>query len=126
MNILPRFLAGRCANGAEADGGLLWHAVDKDNKWIALCGAKPGKRSAGWAPWDTEDAKDHAVTCPRCLAKLKKPILNARLVDAGWELVKHDDGTWQGRNVDGRYTGTCYKLSTCIAEMTVYPLPKQA
>lgn len=72
MKIVLRYLAGRCANGAEADGGLLWHAVDTENKWKALCGAEPGRRSAGWAPWDPEDAEGKAVTCPRCLKRMQK------------------------------------------------------
>lgn len=59
-------LTGRCANGAERDSGRLYHAVPDDG-YIALCGAKPGRRSAGWSSHlGTE------VTCRRCLRKLMK------------------------------------------------------
>jgi hypothetical protein len=57
-----KVLAGRCANGSELDSGTRWHAVPTDS-WTALCGAKPGRRSAGWSSWYI---KDQAVTCPRC------------------------------------------------------------
>jgi hypothetical protein len=57
-------LAGRCANGAERDSGSKYHAVRGN---VALCGAKPGPRSAGWSTYPGE-----AVTCPRCLTKLEK------------------------------------------------------
>lgn len=60
------YLAGRCANGSELDSGTLYHAVPR-NKSQALCGAKSGRRSAGWRG---EDEK-HAVTCPRCLKKME-------------------------------------------------------
>jgi hypothetical protein len=51
------------------------------------------------------------------------PVLNARLIRDGWKLVKHDDGTWQGRNRDGRFTGTHWKVGRAIAEMAVHPIP---
>lgn len=57
-------LAGRCANGAERDGGSIWHAV-RHQAWAALCGAAPGRRSAGWSTHVGE-----YVTCPKCLRKL--------------------------------------------------------
>ena len=56
-------LAGRCANGFEMDHGRLNHAVSEVG---ALCGAKPGRRSVGWS----REFGD--VTCPRCVAKLRK------------------------------------------------------
>ena len=61
------YLAGRCANGSELDCGVLYHAVPR-NKTVALCGAKSGRRSAGWRGED----EAHAVTCPRCTEKIKK------------------------------------------------------
>jgi len=67
-----RMLAGRCANGAELDSGTRWHAVpigDHGMSWTALCGAEPGRRSAGWSHWIVSG---QAVTCPRCLKKLEQ------------------------------------------------------
>jgi hypothetical protein len=66
-------LAGRCANGAERDRGIRFHArrLDKDcsTSWIALCGYSPGRMSAGWS-----DCKplDRLVTCPRCKQRLSR------------------------------------------------------
>lgn len=57
----PRRLSGRCSNGAERDGGAVYHAVAG---WRAACGAEPGRRSAGWSQHAGE-----AVTCPRCLKR---------------------------------------------------------
>lgn len=56
-------LAGRCANGAERDHGVRFHALP-NGYWKALCGAKPGRQSAGWL---TEGA---VVTCLKCLKKM--------------------------------------------------------
>lgn len=58
-------LAGRCADGFEGGHGRLWHAINLDG---ALCGAKPGRRSAGWSTY-TIYGQD--VTCPKCLKKLR-------------------------------------------------------
>lgn len=60
-NMEIRRLVGRCSNGCEADGGKRWHIVIGDK---ALCGAEPGRRSAGWSAVETEQA-----TCPRCLKR---------------------------------------------------------
>jgi hypothetical protein len=60
----PRSLAGRCADGAERDSGRLYHAI-RDDESVAVCGAKPGRMSAGWG-----DALGGAVTCARCQRKL--------------------------------------------------------
>lgn len=57
-------MTGRCANGAQRDAGQLYHAV-KIGEWIAVCGAKHGKRSR----WSEYHGKD--VTCPRCIKKIK-------------------------------------------------------
>lgn len=61
-------LAGRCVNGAERDHGTLFHALPVGNGYVALCGAKPGRRSVGWSDY----GKHNEVTCPRCIAKLAK------------------------------------------------------
>lgn len=63
--IKPLRLAGRCANGSERDSGARFHAVP-GTSWRALCGAEPGRRSAGWS-----EHAGPAVTCPRCLRKMK-------------------------------------------------------
>lgn len=45
-------LTGRCADGAERDSGTLRHLLSVNEhgslSYTALCGAKPGRRSAGW------------------------------------------------------------------------------
>jgi hypothetical protein len=56
-----RKLTGRCANGAERDRGKLAHATAASGFGKALCGAKPGRLSAGWSE------QTYEVTCPRCL-----------------------------------------------------------
>ncbi len=63
--VIARHMLGRCANGYERDSGRLSHAVRADN-WQSLCGAEPGRRSAGWSEY-----ADESVTCPRCLRKMK-------------------------------------------------------
>lgn len=76
MSRYPAFLAGRCSNGAERDRGTLTHDVDYGDRnpndahfGEALCGAKPGRRSAGWS------ISTQSVNCPRCGKKADK--LNA-------------------------------------------------
>ena len=69
----PAKLAGRCANGYERGKGSVIHAVPHSdmlvkNGWCldsAICGAKPGPRSAGWS-----HRADQPITCPKCLRKL--------------------------------------------------------
>lgn len=79
--IVVRRLVGRCADGAELGGGLLWHALETGvvglavagvvvsigRGWVALCGARPGRHSAGWSQDDGP-----GVTCPRCLRQLAR------------------------------------------------------
>jgi len=83
-------LLGRLSNGAEADRGTRAHAVAYKtiqrppcsfNEWgrnrdpandtveaeVALCGAKPGRRSVGW-----NFDGDKSVTCPRCAERQTK------------------------------------------------------
>lgn len=66
----PAKLAGRCSDGFERGRGSVIHAKDQDPdryQWgSAICGQKMGKRSAGW-----NSMIGHAVTCPRCLRKMK-------------------------------------------------------
>jgi hypothetical protein len=65
--LLPLRMTGRCASGAEPDGGAIFHAVPEAERYRwgkALCGAKPGRRGNGW-----DQYPGGAVTCPRCLKK---------------------------------------------------------
>jgi hypothetical protein len=68
----PAALAGRCANGYERDHGSVVHYVEYERQlyntsWIALCGKRPGGRSAGFSA-----REGSPVTCPRCLKKATK------------------------------------------------------
>ncbi len=68
----PHYLIGRAWNGAELDRGHVTHAVPQDSAYThapALCGVRPGRRSAGWSAY-----AEPTVTCPRCLRKLKERI----------------------------------------------------
>lgn len=64
-------LLGRCANGNEADGGVKYHAKSQSD-WSALCGAKPGKRSAGWSDHPDTMKPVAFVNCPKCRRKLER------------------------------------------------------
>lgn len=67
-------LAGRCANGSERDGGTVVHAVP-ERRSTALCGAKPGRRSAGWGePLPT------GITCVRCYRKTNRGLVSASVL----------------------------------------------
>jgi hypothetical protein len=67
-----RYLAGRCCSGSEGGRGLLYHAVTIRglDGGDAICGAKPGFRSAGFAR--PHPNKAAVVTCPRCLRRIAK------------------------------------------------------
>lgn len=62
---------GRLANGAALDGGSRYHAVELGTHEYgmgkAICGTKTGRRSAGWMRQVNQE-----VTCPQCIAKLKR------------------------------------------------------
>lgn len=62
-------MTGRCASGAEADGGSIFHAVNEHGHTFsrAACGAKPGKRGNGWG---LEPGTE--VNCPRCLVRVSE------------------------------------------------------
>lgn len=62
-------LTGRCANGAERDGGKRSHVINvgAGRYAIALCGARPGRLSNGWDACDDQTARP---TCPRCARKV--------------------------------------------------------
>jgi hypothetical protein len=55
---------GRCANGAERDSGRIYHAVEG---WTAICGAQPGRTSAGWS-----HEEGSRITCQRCMKRLAR------------------------------------------------------
>lgn len=64
-------LMGRCANGNEADGGTKYH-IKGPSHWKALCGAQPGRRSAGWADYADARKPIEQATCTKCLERLLK------------------------------------------------------
>ena len=60
--------AGRCADGFERDRGTVRHALPMDGQDArAVCNTSPGRRSAGWSI----DPSGTAVTCARCLSRLR-------------------------------------------------------
>src|SRR4051812_38955880 len=61
-------MMGRGHDGAERGSGSRFHAVPEGAS-EALCGARPGHRSAGWSAQEG----DHA-TCPRCLEILTSKL----------------------------------------------------
>lgn len=70
MPVIVR-LTGRCADGAERDGGRVTHVVVVDGSpaWgTALCGAKPGRLSNGFVESDGTEVP----SCPRCRAKAER------------------------------------------------------
>jgi hypothetical protein len=77
-----RQMAGRCANGAERDHGARWHAINAYTG-KALCGATPGRRSAGWSMYRGE-----SVTCPRCLAVIESADRRAKLAAEQYQTWK--------------------------------------
>jgi hypothetical protein len=56
-------LLGRLSSGLESDRGTVVHAVTFSG--VALCGRRPGSRSAGWRSEESE-----IVTCTRCVKRL--------------------------------------------------------
>jgi len=62
--IIARRLAGAARSGSDRSGNV-YHAVVVGQD-VALCGATYGKHSAGWSEYHGA-----AVTCPRCIRKLK-------------------------------------------------------
>lgn len=98
-------LAGRCADGAERDSGTLWHAIEAGES-VALCGAEPGRQSAGWSEHLGTEA-----TCKRCLSKLRRRAEAARPSVPEWATKAAK--RWQG--------GTARELAAtvcrCIAEV---------
>lgn len=67
----PAYLLGKLANGAERDKGRLWHALPTAGGIKALCGAQPGRRSAGWGPHHEGHADGQRITCRKCLKRIE-------------------------------------------------------
>ncbi len=66
-------MLGRLRDGCERDGGVRYHALDLNRKGgRALCGARPGQRSVGWADHPDAMREVSETTCPRCLSKFKR------------------------------------------------------
>lgn len=84
----PRMLSGRCANGAQRDGGKLVHAMYAPASSFdpAVCGARPGRLSgAGFC----EVPVGSVVTCKRCLKLLKGPGLRvSHVLPAAEQLLR--------------------------------------
>ena len=95
MNFKIGTLLGRLSNGAQADHGKRSHAVvrkmvkpnpcpyndfgkdldkmkEKVERSVAMCGAKPSKKSVGWDFENYSTNLPTEVTCPRCLKRLEK------------------------------------------------------
>ena len=79
--MIPEFdilrLTGARRNGAERDGGRLYHAVEG---YRALCGKEPGRLS-DWSTYPGE-----RVTCKRCVARLEEIAMSAARKD--------ENGVW--------------------------------
>jgi hypothetical protein len=88
--IIPAQLAGRCLTGEQRGHGTRTHAIDVAPERIppqrsnlvsfikALCGAEPGRRSAGWSAWD-----GMVVDCPRCIKKIERAAVRRKDTDSG-------------------------------------------
>jgi hypothetical protein len=104
-------LAGQCANGAERDGGRLYHGVpafESGQGWIALCGVKPGRRSAGW--WAHPGAR---VTCPKCRRKLEAELDYSR-AKAESEGARAADGVEDAARTAAHFAGLVLAIEWAI------------
>ena len=65
-------MTGQCRTGTDNRGDIA-HVVQAGAGLYgaALCGAKPRRAGNGWS-----DYTAHAVTCPKCAAKLAKLEVN--------------------------------------------------
>jgi hypothetical protein len=63
--LVPRVArrAGRCTSGFELGRGTIYHLVSGE---VAVCGVRPGRRSAGWSDGDA----GQEVTCPACRRRM--------------------------------------------------------
>jgi hypothetical protein len=81
------YLGGRCADGAERDSGTLYHLVDKSGK--ALCGKRPGRRSAGWFE---AYILPQPVTCAACLRRANKTFVTEPATREPEQMKEEKDG----------------------------------
>lgn len=82
-----RRLTGRCASGAEAGAGRLVHLTSGSAR--ALCGARPGRLSAGWS--DTT----YAATCGRCVRCAGSlPFAERVQMGAAWSRYESHQRIW--------------------------------
>ena len=67
-NTTARYMIGRAADGFQLGGGTLIHATTSPpySHGPALCGRKPGRRSAGWS---NDMPPETPITCMRCYDK---------------------------------------------------------
>lgn len=78
--LAAHYLIGRAWNGFERDAGRIIHAVPEGSAYSharALCGVRPGRRSAGWSAYP-----EPAVTCPRCQRLLKGAAVRGPATEA--------------------------------------------
>lgn len=69
VTYLPRVLSGRLSSGAERGHGRLVHAVRDGDSWgVAVCGAKPGRRSGSGFVETGNPAP--VITCGKCRKRL--------------------------------------------------------
>lgn len=63
-------MAGRCADGFERGAGRVYHYVPVGSH-TAICGAAPGRRSAGWVGDSENGQVSEAVSasCPVCVRR---------------------------------------------------------
>lgn len=93
MNFRIGVMLGRLSDGFQSDHGKRAHAVVRRmvtdvsrrtgekitvERSVALCGARPGRRSVGWDFENYSDYLKTEVTCPRCVEKLVKQALKAK------------------------------------------------
>jgi hypothetical protein len=67
------YMLGRLTCGAERDKGRRRHIVFSAT-WKSACGAKPGRRSVGWADHPDNVRPGDQADCPRCKAAMARKI----------------------------------------------------
>ena len=70
-------LSGTCRTGFQGDGGRVLHYVRGEDSWgAALCGARPGRRSAyGWL---TAGTAGDGTWCRKCIERNHRAVARAR------------------------------------------------
>lgn len=108
-------MTGRCATGAERDGGSVRHLLGPDaGAWgRAVCGAQPGTRFGNG--WDVlEGAEASCAKCARLVARAVARGLEAppapRLVGRAYERAT---GCCRGCKGEGRVSGGHVVCARC-------------